>query len=46
MVGECKLVVVAIVGLRFCGVIFLGCSVMGELGKNGCTLVTKFVGLG
>ncbi len=38
--------VVAIVGLRFCGVIFLGYSVMGELGNNGCTLATKFVGLG
>jgi len=45
MVGNYKLVVVAIVGLRFCRVIFLGCSVMGELGNNGCTLATKFVRL-
>jgi len=46
MVGKRKLVVVAIVGLHFCRIIFLRCSVMGKLGKNGCTLATKFVGLG
>jgi len=45
-IRKCKLAMVAIVVLCFCGVIFPRHNAMGELGKNGCTFAIKLVGLG
>lgn len=46
MGGKCKLTIVVIVGLHFCGFIFHGCSAPRKLGKNGCTHgATKLLGL-